>query len=107
MNPILRRETQTKQIETNKTHTLEQTAVYLLTQKSTLEPGIKVQPDTLQTNVRKQTTNRKMPFTTEVVKNAMEKSYNVYLSTETSGVIIITGLIMALSCNLKFILIVK
>lgn len=85
MNPILFRETQTKQTETNKTNTLKQTGGYLLTQKSTLEPGIKVQPDTLQTNVQKQTTNREMPLTIKVVKNVMKKSYNVYLSTETSA----------------------
>lgn len=77
-------------------HTREQTGVYLLTQKSTLEPGIKVQPDTLQTNVWKQTTNRKMPLTIKVVKNVMKKSYNVYLSIETSGMIFITGTYTAL-----------
>lgn len=96
MTPTLLGETQTKQTETNKIHTLEQTSVYLLTQKSTLERGIKVQPDTLHTNVQKQTTNRKMPFTIKVVNNIMKISLNVYFSTETSGVIFITGTYTAL-----------
>lgn len=97
MNPTLLRETQTKQTETNKTHRLEETGAYLLTQKSTSESGIKVQPDTLQTKVWKQTANRKMPFIIKVVKNAIKKSNKVYLSTETSGVqIFITGGYIAL-----------